>query len=84
MPIFGQRGRKIHERETARASNGSLSAEKIRPKEGDPMDKLIRRLMACGMTAKVALSMLRKFSRKQAELYVEEIEEASREQMETV
>lgn len=48
------------------------------------MDKLIRRLMACGMTAKVAVSMLRKLSRKQAELYVEEIEEASREQMETV
>ena len=48
------------------------------------MDKLIRRLMACGMTAKVAISLLRKCNRKQAELYVEEIEEASREQMETV
>ena len=48
------------------------------------MDKLIRRLMACGMTVKVALCVLRKRSRRDAELYVEEIENASRQQMEDV
>lgn len=48
------------------------------------MDKLIRRLMACGMTVKVALCVLRKRNRRSAELYVEEIEEASHEQMEDV
>ena len=48
------------------------------------MDKLIRRLMACGMTVKVALCMLRKRSKRDAELYVEEIENASREPMDHV
>lgn len=48
------------------------------------MDKLIRRLMACGMTVKVALCMLRKRNRRDAELYVEQIEEASHEQMEVL
>ena len=47
------------------------------------MNKLVARLIDCGMTAKVALCVLRKFhDRKAAERYVEEIEEASREQME--
>lgn len=48
------------------------------------MDKLIRRLMACGMTVKVALWMLRKYNRRDAELYVEGIEDASREPMDNV
>lgn len=49
------------------------------------MNKLIARLMACGMTAKVALSALRRFRcLHDAELYVEEIEEESREQVEVL
>ena len=44
------------------------------------MNLLIKRLIDCGMTRKIALSMMRKFpDRHSFELYVEEIEEASRE-----
>lgn len=49
------------------------------------MNKLIARLIACGMPAKVALTMLRRFrTQRDREMYVEQIEEASREQLETV
>ena len=44
------------------------------------MNKLIARLIDCGMTAKVALTVLKQFpDMKAAERYVEQIEEASRE-----
>lgn len=46
------------------------------------MNKLVARLIDCGMTRSVALCVLRGFpDLKAAERYVEEIEEASREQM---
>ena len=49
------------------------------------MNKLVARLIDCGMTRSVALCVLRKFpDLKSAERYVEEIEEASREQMEVL
>ena len=49
------------------------------------MNKLVARLIDCGMTAQVALCVLRTFPDiRAAERYVEEIEEASREQMEDV
>ena len=71
-----------------RISGFSLKCSKrvrIRPKEGIWMNKLIARLMACGMTAKVALSALRRFRcLHDAELYVEEIEEESREQVDVL
>lgn len=46
------------------------------------MNRLVARLIGCGMSAKVALCVLRKFpDLRSAERYVEQIEEASREQM---
>ena len=49
------------------------------------MNKLVARLIDCGMTAKVALCVLRQFrDLREAEEYVERIEEASREQMEVL
>ena len=49
------------------------------------MNKLVARLIKCGMTAKVALCVLRKFpDLRKAEEYVEQIEEESGEQMEDV
>lgn len=55
-------------------------------KGGEPaMNKLVARLIDCGMTRPVALCVLRRFpDLKTAERYVEEIEEASREQMEVL
>ena len=54
-------------------------------KEEKTMNKLVARLIDCGMTAKVALCVLRKFpDLRSAERYVEQIEEASREQMDHV
>lgn len=48
------------------------------------MNKLIARLIDCGMTRDVALFMYRRFKGKphEFELYVESVEESSREQME--
>lgn len=49
------------------------------------MNKLVARLIDCGMTRSVALCVLRRFpDLKTAERYVEEIEEVSREQMEVL
>lgn len=49
------------------------------------MNKLVARLIDCGMTAKVALCVLRQFrDLREAEEYVERIEEVSREQMEVL
>lgn len=49
------------------------------------MNRLIARLIDCGMTRDVALCMYRKFKDKHDfELYVESVEESSRGQMEAV
>lgn len=49
------------------------------------MNKLVARLIECGMTRSVALCVIRRFpDLKTAERYVEEIEEVSREQMDHV
>jgi hypothetical protein len=49
------------------------------------MNRLIARLIDCGMTRDVALCVLRQIRNpKERELYVERIEEASREQMEVL
>ena len=48
------------------------------------MNRLIARLIECGMTRDVALCMMRQYKGKpkEFELYVESVEESSREQME--
>lgn len=48
------------------------------------MNKLIARLIDCGMTRDVALCMMRQYKGRPRdfELYVESVEESSREQME--
>lgn len=48
------------------------------------MNRLVARLMNCGMSREVALFMLRRYRGRahDFELYVESIEEASREPME--
>lgn len=49
------------------------------------MQDLIRRLIDCGMSRTVALYMLRKIpGLRDREHYVEQIEEASHEQMEAI
>lgn len=50
------------------------------------MDKLIARLIDCGMTREVALCMFRQYKGRlrEFELYVESVEESSREQMEEI
>lgn len=50
------------------------------------MQKLIARLIDCGMTRDVALCMMRRFRGRphDFELYVESVEESSREQMEEI
>ena len=55
-------------------------------KGGDPVNKLIARLIDCGMTREVALCMARQYRGRlhEFELYVESVEESSREQMENV
>ena len=55
-------------------------------KGGDPVNKLIARLIDCGMTREVALCMARQYKGRlhDFELYVESVEESSREQMEDV
>lgn len=55
-------------------------------KGGDPVNKLIARLIECGMTRDVALCMARQYKGRlrEFELYVESVEESSREQMEDV
>lgn len=53
-------------------------------KGGILMNKLVARLIDCGMTRKVALCMLRQFQDlREAERYVEQVEEASREPMDS-
>ena len=47
------------------------------------MQELVRRLIDCGMTRSVALTMLRRIpTERDRELYVETIEEENHEQME--
>lgn len=55
-------------------------------KGGDPVNKLIARLIDCGMTRDVALCIARQYKGRlhDFELYVESVEESSREQMEDV
>ena len=55
-------------------------------KGGDPVNKLIARLIDCGMTREVALCMARQYRGRlhEFELYVESVEESCREQMENV
>ena len=55
-------------------------------KGGDPVNKLIARLIECGMTRDVALCMARQYKGRlhEFELYVESVEESCREQMEDV
>lgn len=50
------------------------------------MNKLIARLIDCGMTRDVALCMARQYKGRlhEFELYVESVEESSREQMDDV
>jgi len=50
------------------------------------MNKLIARLIDCGMTREVAVFMSRKYKGQPRafELYVESVEEANREQMDRV
>ena len=50
------------------------------------MNKLIARLIDCGMTRDVALCMYRRYKHlpHEFELYVESVEKSSREQMEAV
>ena len=50
------------------------------------MNRLIARLIECGMTRDVALCMMRQYKGKpkEFELYVESVEESSREQMEEI
>ncbi len=55
-------------------------------KGGDHVNKLVARLIDCGMTREVALCMARQYRGRlhEFELYVESVEESSREQMEDV
>ena len=48
------------------------------------MNRLIARLIDCGMTRDVAVCMMRQYKGRpqEFELYVESVEESSREQME--
>lgn len=50
------------------------------------MNRLIARLIDCGMTRDVAVCMMRKYRGKplEFELYVESVEDSCREQMEAV
>ena len=50
------------------------------------MNRLIARLIDCGMTRDVALCMARQYKGRphDFELYVESVEESSREQMEEI
>lgn len=50
------------------------------------MNRLIARLIDCGMPREIALCVLRQYRGKprEAELYVESVEESSREQMEEI
>lgn len=75
----------MHERRTLRSSRETAAGAKIRVNGGVRMNRLIARLIDCGMTRDVALCVLRQIRNpKERELYVERIEEASREQMEDV
>ena len=53
---------------------------------GESMNRLIARLIDCGMTREVAVFMARKYRGRPRdfELYVETVEEANREQMDRV
>ena len=55
-------------------------------KGGDPVNKLVARLIDCGMTRDVAICIARQYRGRlhEFELYVESVEESSREQMENV
>ena len=50
------------------------------------MNRLIARLIDCGMTRDVAVCMMRQYRGRlrEFELYVESVEESSREQMEEI
>lgn len=75
----------MHERRTLRSSREAATGAKIRANGGVRMNRLIARLIDCGMTRDVALCVLRQIRNpKERELYVERIEEASHEQMEDV
>lgn len=86
MPFFGfarlKDARNMHVSVIEQTAFATQNKGKRRESE---MNKLVARLIDCGMTRSVALCVLRKFpDLKSAERYVEEIEEASREQMDHV
>lgn len=60
-----------------------VNGRKYGQREGFEMNKLIARLIDCGMTREVALCMSRQYKGRlrDFELYVESVEESSREQM---
>lgn len=75
----------MHEKHTEGSSRKTAFWTKMRANGGILMNTLIARLIDCGMTRDVALCVLRQIRNpKERELYVEQIEEASREQMEDV
>ena len=57
----------------------------MRAKDGEQMQEFVRRLIDCGMTRSVALTMLRRIpTERERELYVETIEDENHEQMEVL
>lgn len=73
----------MHERCTEGSSRGALLSVKIEAKEGTGMNKLIARLIDCGMSREVALAVFRFYKRQNNmydfERYVESVEDECRE-----
>ena len=80
-PIYGLN---MHESRTFRSSSRGLEKAKIRAKGGILMNRLIARLIDCGMTRDVAVCMMRQYRGRphEFELYVESVEAECHEQME--
>lgn len=75
----------MHEGCTEGSSNGGAGTGRIEAYRREIlMDRLIARLIDCGMTREVAVFMMRQYRGrpKEFEKYVESVEESSREQME--
>ena len=76
---------------SARKTHGKIIAQTPRIGEnkgegGMIVNRLIARLIDCGMTREVALCMMRQYRGRphEFELYVESVEESCREQMEEI
>ena len=67
-----------------RSSSGDMKSAKIEAKGGIQINRLIARLIDCGMPRDVAVCMMRQYKGRprEFELYVESVEESSRGQME--